>query len=75
MTRYLIEIEASDGFPDQFEVDMSDREAVRVYVIELASDRLQSEAKAGRPMIVDAVIRDEQGEILDTVRSRAEIPG
>lgn len=72
MPRYLIEIEAGDGFPDQFEVDLSDREAARIYVMELASDRLQSEADAGRPLIVNSTIRDEVGDILDTVRSTAD---
>lgn len=74
MPRYLIEIEASDGFPDQFEVDLANREAVRAYVVDLASDRLQSEADASRPLIVQTTIRDEQGEILDSVRSVAEQP-
>lgn len=72
MPRYLIEIEAGDGFPDQFEVELLDREAARAYVIELASDRIQSEADAGRPLIVNTTIRNEAGAILDIVRSRAD---
>lgn len=72
MPRYVIELESGDGFPDQFEIDLADREAARAYVVELASDRLQSEADAGRPLIVNSTICDEVGDILDTVRSTAE---
>lgn len=74
MRRYSIEIEAGDGFPDQFEVDLKDASAVHAYVIELASARLQSQSREEQPMLVRATVRDERGEIIALLRSKADWP-